>query len=106
MNKFMRIMVFFDLPVKTKTERSIATKFRTFLLKDGYHMVQYSLYARVCNGMDSVEKHIKRLRANLPPNGSVRVLTITEKQYESIKILVGELSLEEKSADNEQLSIF
>jgi len=106
MNKFMRIMVFFDLPVKTKTERSIATKFRTFLLKDGYHMVQYSLYARVCNGMDSVEKHIKRLKANLPPNGSVRVLTITEKQYESIKILVGELSLEEKSADNEQLSIF
>jgi len=99
-------MVFFDLPVKTKTERSIATKFRTFLLKDGYHMVQYSLYARVCNGMDSVEKHIKRLKANLPPNGSVRVLTITEKQYESIKILVGELSLEEKSADNEQLSIF
>ena len=106
MNKFMRIMVFFDLPVKTKTERSIATKFRTFLLKDGYHMVQYSLYARVCNGMDSVEKHIKRLKANLPPNGSVRMLTITEKQYESIKILVGELSLEEKSADNEQLSIF
>ena len=106
MNKFMRIMVFFDLPVKTKTERSIATKFRTFLLKDGYHMVQYSLYARVCNGMDSVENHIKRLKANLPPNGSVRVLTITEKQYESIKILVGELSLEEKSADNEQLSIF
>ena len=82
------------------------TKFRTFLLKDGYHMVQYSLYARVCNGMDSVEKHIKRLKANLPPNGSVRVLTITERQYESIKILVRELSLEEKSADNEQLSIF
>ena len=82
------------------------TKFRTFLLKDGYHMVQYSLYARVCNGMDSVEKHIKRLKANLPPNGSVRVLTITERHYESIKILVRELSLEEKSADNEQLSIF
>ena len=99
-------MVFFDLPVKTKTERSIAAKFRSFLLKDGYHMVQYSLYARVCNGMDAVEKHIKRLKANLPPNGSVRVLTITEKQYESIKILVGELSAEEKSADNEQLSIF
>ena len=98
--------MFFDLPVKTKTERSIATKFRTFLLKDGYHMVQYSLYARVCNSMDSVEKHIKRLKANLPPNGSVRVLTITEKQYESIKILVGELSVEEKSVDNEQLSIF
>jgi len=48
----------------------------------------------------------KQILSQLPPNGSVRVLTITEKQYESIKILVGELSVEEKSADNEQLSIF
>ena len=56
--------------------------------------------------MDSVEKHAKRLQLNLPKNGSVRMLTITEKQYASIKILVGELSVEEKSIDNEQLSIF
>lgn len=99
-------MVFFDLPVKTKAQRSVASRFRSFLLNDGYHMVQYSLYARVCNGMDSVDKHIKRLKINVPKNGSVRVLTVTEKQYESIKILVGELSAGEKKVDFEQLSIF
>lgn len=69
-------------------------------------MVQYSLYARVCNGKDSVEKHEKRLRTKLPPNGSVRLLVVTEKQYESIRILVGELCPEEKAPIDEQLTFF
>ena len=102
----MRMLVFFDLPVKTKTERRVATRFRAFLLNDGYHMVQYSLYARVCNGLDAVEKHEKRLNANLPQNGAVRLLVITEKQYESIRILVGELCEQEKNSAIEQLTIF
>lgn len=99
-------MVFFDLPVKTKKERHVATSFRNFLLKDGYHMVQFSVYARVCNGMDDVEKHKKRLNFNLPDNGSVRMLVITEKQYDSIEILVGKLTREETQAPTEQLTIF
>ena len=102
----MRMLVFFDLPVKTKAERSVASKFRAFLLKDGYHMIQYSLYARVCNGIDNVEVHEKRLRSKLPQNGSIRLLVITEKQYESIRILVGERRREEKFSAGEQLSIF
>lgn len=106
MSKFMRMLVFFDLPVKTKAQQRVATGFRNFLLKDGYHMVQYSLYARVCNGNDAVEKHEKRLRGALPDNGSVRLLVVTEKQYESIRILVGKLTDEETRPAGEQLSIF
>lgn len=106
MNKFMRIMVFFDLPVKTKAERRNATRFRSFLLQDGYHMIQYSVYARVCNGMDAVHKHKARLRANLPENGSIRALVITEKQYESIEIMLGALTEADDSFQCEQLSIF
>ena len=102
----MRIIVFFDLPVKTKKERHVATAFRNFLLKDGYHMIQYSVYSRVCNGNDDVLKHKKRINLNLPDNGSVRMLTITEKQYESIEILVGKLSKDEKQSPTEQLTIF
>lgn len=45
MSKFMRMIVFFDLPVGTARERKAATKFRNFLIKDGYHMVQYSVYS-------------------------------------------------------------
>ena len=85
----MRILVFFDLPVKTKAQKRTYTKFRKFLLKDGFHMVQYSVYARVCNGSDSVETHKRRIYENRPDNGSVRVLVVTEKQYQSIDIIVG-----------------
>lgn len=106
MNKFMRMIVFFDLPVQTKAQRRAATSFRNFLLKDGYHMLQFSVYARVCNGNDAVKKHETRLKASLPPNGSIRMLVITEKQYESIQILLGNYLPEDTPFACEQLSFF
>lgn len=106
MSKFMRILVFFDLPVLTKTQKKVAAKFRNFLLNDGYYMIQYSIYARICNGNDAVNKHSQRLKGNLPDNGSIRLLIITEKQYQSIEILVGKLSKEDKPFVSAQLSIF
>lgn len=69
-------------------------------------MIQYSVYARVCNGVDAVEKHRGRLKYNLPDNGSIRMLVITEKQYESIDILLGSLTQADDSFQCEQLSIF
>lgn len=100
------MLVFFDLPVKTKKERKIAAQFRRFLIQDGYHMVQYSLYARVCNGPEAVEKHRARLCSSLPDNGSVRLLSITEKQYSSMEVLVGKLNEDEGPFETEQLSLF
>ena len=102
----MRILVFFDLPVKSKNERRAATRFRNFLLNDGYHMIQYSVYARVCNGMDAVAKHRARIKLNLPENGSIRLLVITEKQFEAIDILLGKLTEADDAFPCEQLSIF
>ncbi len=106
MNKFMRILIFFDLPVKTAANRREATRFRKFLLNDGYHMLQYSVYARVCNGMDAVEKHRARIRLNLPDNGAIRLLVITEKQYEAIEILLGKLTEADEPFESQQLSFF
>ena len=102
----MRILVFFDLPVKTKFQRKTASRFRNFLLKDGYFMVQYSVYARICNGYDDVEKHRARIRENKPDNGSVGMLVITEKQYEKIELIVGKRVEEEEQSDFEQLTLF
>ena len=106
MNRLMRILVMFDLPVKTKTERRSATRFRNFLINDGYHMVQLSVYARVCNGRDSVETHRKRILAALPPKGAVRMMVITEKQYGAIELLIGEPTPYDKPQQYEQLMIF
>lgn len=100
MSKFMRLIVFFDIPTKTKSDKRSAYSFRKFLLKDGYCMLQYSVYARVCNGMDAVRKHERRLNENLPDVGAVRMLVLTDKQYSSMKILVGTAKKEEKSGSN------
>lgn len=98
--------VVIENPVKTAHDRHEATRFRKFLLKDGYHMIQYSVYAQVCNGADAVTKHRARLKHSLPDNGSVRMLVITEKQYESIEILLGRLCEADEPFQAEQLSIF
>ncbi len=88
MSRFMRLLVFFDFPVKTKDQRRAAAKFRQFPLQDGYHMMQYSVYNRPCNGWDSLETHVQRVQRAVPRCGSVRILPVTEKQYNSIQVLV------------------
>ena len=96
MNRLMRILVMFDLPVKTKAERRSATQFRNFLVGDGYHMVQYSVYARVCNGRDSVETHKKRILLALPSKGLCADAGDYRKQYNAIELLVGKPTPDDK----------
>lgn len=103
--RYMRLIVLFDLPVKEKKDRSEASKFRNFLLKDGYDMLQLSVYMRICRGREAIEKHMRRLRASLPPHGSVRVLELTDRQYARMEILVGQEKPVEITA-TQQLLLF
>ncbi len=80
----------FDLPVQTHEERKLATQFRQFLLKDGYYMMQFSVYVRICNSYEAIEKHRMRLLQTLPNTGSVRILTVTERQFAMMEILCGQ----------------
>ena len=91
----MWLLVLFDLPVKTKKQRRVAAKFRKFLVGDGYIMLQYSVYTRICNGQDAVKKHTDRLTRNLPTEGSVRSLQVTDRQYARMRTLVGRRRAEE-----------
>jgi CRISPR-associated protein Cas2 len=88
--RYMRMLVMFDLPVKTKKQRKRANRFRQFLRQDGYDMIQLSIYMRLCRGRSMLDKHMSRLRGHLPPEGCVRVLELTDKQFERMEILVGE----------------
>lgn len=101
--RFMRIIVFFDLPTLTKSDRKNASRFRNFLIKDGYIMLQLSVYSRICKGQDAVDKHAKRLKSLIPKEGSVRLLTVTEKQYASMEVLVGTLKKEENLGEKQLL---
>lgn len=102
----MRLIVFFDLPTVTKTEKRAYTVFRRFLINDGYDMLQWSVYGRIVNGVDAEEKHLKRLVANLPSKGSVRSLTVTEKQFAAMKLLVGTRKNQEKKVNTDQMLLF
>lgn len=105
-NIFMRMIVLFDIPVTTKAKMRAANQFRQFLLKDGYQMLQLSIYTRIVRGRDSMEKYHKRLVANLPEEGSIRCIAITEKQFANMEILVGEKKLQEKKVNSNQLLLF
>ncbi len=102
----MRMLVFFDLPVVTRAEKRAYTQFRRFLLNDGFDMIQFSVYGRILNGSDAQDKHFKRLIANLPPDGSVRLLTVTEKQFATMKLLVGMPLFQEKAVKANQMLLF
>ncbi len=104
--RFMRLLLFFDLPMTTKAEKKAYVQFRRFLLNDGYDMIQWSVYARLLNGSDAQEKHLKRLVDNLPPAGSVRCMTVTEKQFAGIRLLVGMPLFQEKKVTAAQMLLF
>lgn len=97
----MRLLVLFDLPVITETNKRNYRKFRSFLLDNGYIMIQYSIYVRICRNQDDLNKHLNRIKKNTPNDGNVRVLQVTEKQYENMEVLRGKRTTEEKiSLDN------
>lgn len=82
--RIMWLFVFFDLPTETKKDRRNASRFRTSLLKDGFSMMQYSVYVRHCASSESADVHEKRIYNLLPPLGKVSVLRITDKQFGNI----------------------
>jgi CRISPR-associated protein Cas2 len=74
----------FDLPVKEEAQRRAYTRFRQDLLNDGFAMMQYSVYYRHCFSSENAQAHIQRMKEALPPEGEVRFLVITDKQFEKI----------------------
>ena len=82
--RIMWLFVFFDLPTNTKTERRHAVQFRKALEKDGFTMMQYSVYVRHCTSKENMQVHIKRVRRSLPPTGFTSILAVTDKQYGDI----------------------
>jgi CRISPR-associated protein Cas2 len=82
--RIMWLFVFFDLPTQRQSERRAYTKFRKDLMKNGFTMMQYSVYIRHCASRESAEVHTKRVRKIIPDKGHISVLSITDKQYGNI----------------------
>lgn len=80
----MWLFVFFDLPVTLKKDRKAAARFRKDLMKDGFGMMQFSVYNRHCASKESANVHLKRVKSLIPEKGQVSILQVTDKQYGDI----------------------
>ena len=86
----MRILVMFDLPVETDSQRREYRKFRKYLIKQGFLMLQESNYCKMVPNSSAGDGVISGLKTNKPPDGVVHVLKVTEKQFSKMEYLVGE----------------
>jgi len=103
--RMMWLYVMFDLPVGTKAERKSASKFRLFLLDEGFEMAQFSVYLRFAESKEAAEVYIGRVRAALPGKGKVHIVTITDRQYGNARIFTGRKH-EHKPKNPDQLVLF
>lgn len=87
--EFMRLILFYDLPMISEREKHIYAKFRNKLLSNGYIMIQYSVYSKIFNNRDAAVNHVSKLKKDLPEKGSIRIMLVTEKQYSKMEILIG-----------------
>lgn len=92
----MRLLVILSPTDKwgTKTEY---TKLRKFLQKDGYIRIAPEVFMRVVQNRKASEKHYRRIEEYAPKTGVVRLLRLTEKQYDKIYMVTGEPDYQEKT---------
>lgn len=103
--KAMWLIAMFDLPVETPENRKEYVHFRRTLLKDGFVMLQFSVYARFCSSEDAAKVHRKRLRAVVPQKGQVRILGLTDAQFGKMEVFSGKKEKKAESAPA-QLTFF
>lgn len=87
--RVMRLMIMFDLPTDTSNERRAYRQFRKRLLNDGFFMMQYSVYVKVCPNKVSAKHTCDSIRANAPEKGLIQSIIVTEKQYQDMEFIVG-----------------
>jgi CRISPR-associated protein Cas2 len=91
LNRFMRMMLFFDLPAVTKKDHREYSKFIKLIKTNGFSMMQESVYTKLALNESVVNLTLKTLKDNLPKNGVISLLTITEKQFNDIDLILGEI---------------
>lgn len=103
--KIMRLLCMFDLPVETDSEKREYRAFRKNLIKEGFVMMQYSVYVRVCPSREYAKRLESRIKKFVPQEGNVRLLCVTEKQYSDMKLLVGSRTTAETAIGTERLIV-
>ena len=88
--RYMRLILFFDLPVEKVSQRRNYSKFIRDIKKLGFYMLQESVYLRLCADSriaESIQDLVERVA---PSEGSIAILTVTEKQFSEMNFVIGE----------------
>lgn len=101
----MWVFVYFDLPTETKKDRKAYSDFRKTLLKNGFSMIQYSIYSRHCSSRENAEVHKKRVKNILPERGEVIIFEITDVQFGLMQFFRGPETIDKPSTP-QQLELF
>jgi CRISPR-associated protein Cas2 len=101
----MWVFVFFDLPTDTKKDRRNYARFRKKLIKDGFNMLQFSIYTRHSSSRENADIHLKRVKFFLPPKGDIILFTLTDKQFSMLEFFRG-VSEMERPETPQQLELF
>lgn len=103
--KSVWLMVMFDLPVVTKDEKREYTRFRKYLLREGFLQLQFSVYAKFFSSRENAKKYFSYIKTTVPPGGRVRLIMITDKQFGDMVSIYGK-KIEEVEKMPEQLLLF
>lgn len=103
--RFMRVLVFFDLPTETSGDRRNYRKFRKFLIKSGFIMLQESVYAKLALNSTQVEQIVTEVKNARPSSGLVQLLSVTEKQFSKMEHISGEIDTDIINNDDRLLII-
>ena len=87
--RYMRLILFFDLPVETGQDRREYAKFRKLLIKNGFVMMQRSVYSKLAINNAVAAAMLETVKKHKPPHGIIQALIITEKQYARIEYILG-----------------
>ena len=87
--RFMRILIFFDLPSVSIDDKRSYIKFRKHLIRAGFIMLQESVYCKLALNNTVVESVLSALRKQKPPDGNIIALCITEKQFSKMELILG-----------------
>lgn len=103
--RYMRILLFFDLPSITSLDHRIYRKFVKQIKKDGFYMLQESVYVKLALNQQSVDATYSMIKSYVPMEGLIMSLTITEKQFSTLKVITGEIKTDVINSDSRILSL-
>lgn len=87
--RYMRIVVLFDLPMESPKELREYRHFRKYLIKEGFMMLQKSVYVKLALNATAGNVIMDAVRKYAPEIGLIQMMMVTEKQFAKMEYVIG-----------------